>query len=65
MINMYSTTVVVNPEQKKPLGRWEYYIKRATVNVDWIKLEQDRVWWRSCERSNEPSGSIKTGDILD
>jgi hypothetical protein len=65
MINVYSTTVIVNPERKKPLGRREYNIKQATVNVDWIKLEQDRAWWRSCERSNEPSGPIKGGDILD
>ena len=34
--------------------------------MDWIELAQDRDNWKgSCERGNEPSGSIKRGEILD
>jgi hypothetical protein len=29
--------------------------------MDWIGLAQDMYRWSSCERGNEPSGSIKAG----
>ena len=33
--------------------------------MDWIELEQDRVQVAgTCERGNEPSGSIKCGEFL-
>jgi hypothetical protein len=34
-------------------------------DIDWIDLAQDRDQWEgSCEHGNEPSGSIKFGEIL-
>jgi hypothetical protein len=58
--------LVGKPEGKRPLGRlrrrWMDNIKMDLVEiglsvVDWIGLAQDR--YSSCERGNEPSGSIK------
>jgi hypothetical protein len=62
--------LVGKPEGKRPLGRprsrWMDNIKMDLFEiemsvVDWIVLAQDRYRWResSCERGNEPSGSIK------
>jgi hypothetical protein len=34
--------------------------------VDWIHMAQDRAEWRvSSEHGNEPSGSMKGGELLD
>jgi len=33
--------------------------------MDWIGLAQDRQLVDACERSNEPSGSVKCGEFLD
>jgi hypothetical protein len=60
--------LVRKPEGKRPLGRprrrWIDNIKmdlleRGLSVVDWIGLAKDRYMWSSCERGNEPSGSIK------
>jgi hypothetical protein len=32
--------------------------------MDWINLAQDRDKWRVCEHGNEPSHSVKFGDLL-
>jgi hypothetical protein len=65
--NMYRL-LVGKPEGKRPLGRprrrWMDNIKMDLSEigvgvVDWIGLAQDRYRWNSCERVNEPSGSIK------
>jgi hypothetical protein len=40
-------------------------IKNGYENEDWIPLIQDMVQWRAVLKSNEPSGSIKRGNILD
>jgi hypothetical protein len=51
--------------------RWEDNIKMdlqkvGWVGMDWIELAQDRDRWRgSYECGNEPSGSIKCGELLD
>jgi hypothetical protein len=34
-------------------------------DVDWIHLTQDGPAAGSCEHGNEPSGSMKGGEILD
>jgi hypothetical protein len=44
--------LVGKPEGKKPLGRprrrWEYWVRMAWLGgVDWIRLAQDRDWWRA------------------
>jgi hypothetical protein len=61
-------------EGKRPLGRprrrWEDNIKVDVQEVgcggmDWIELAQDRQVAGTCESGNEPSGSIKCGEILD
>jgi hypothetical protein len=58
--------LVGNPERKRQLGRprhgCEYYIRMDVremgwEDVDWLLLVQGRLG--SCERGNEPSGSIK------
>jgi hypothetical protein len=61
--------LVGTPEGKLPLGRprrwWIDNMKMDLLEirlggVDWIGLAQDRYRWEiSCERGNEPSGSIK------
>jgi hypothetical protein len=33
--------------------------------MDWIDLAQDRDQGRTCERGNEPSGSIKRWEVLE
>jgi hypothetical protein len=34
--------------------------------MDWIALAQDRDQWRgSCEYGNEPSASLKCGEVLE
>jgi len=59
------------PEGKRLLGRprrrWEYNINTDLQEVgcgcmDWIELAQDS---DTCECDNEPSGSIKCGELLD
>jgi hypothetical protein len=63
--------LVENPEGKRPLGRpkrtWVDNIKMDLREIgwdgmDWIDLAQDR---GSCERGNEPSGSIKCWEVLE
>jgi hypothetical protein len=63
--------MVGKPEGKRPLGsprcRWADNIKMDLKDIgcsgmDWIDLAQVEV---SCEYSNEPSGSIKCGEILE
>jgi hypothetical protein len=58
--------LVGKPEGRRPLGRprrrWIDNIKMGLLEiglsvVDWIGLAQDR--YSSCERGNEPLGSIK------
>jgi hypothetical protein len=49
---------------------WEDKIKMDLQEVgcegmDWIDLAQDRDSWGTCGYGNEPSGSIKYGEILD
>jgi hypothetical protein len=66
--NVY-TPLVGKPEGKRQLGRpkhwWANNIKmdlaeRGCGSVDWNGVAQDRnKWGSSCERGNEPSGSIK------
>jgi hypothetical protein len=60
--------LVGRPEGKRPLGRprrrWEDNIKMdlreiGIDGVNWIRLAQDNVQWRTCENGNEPSVSIK------
>jgi hypothetical protein len=63
--------LVGNPEGKRPLGRprrrWVDNIKMDLREIGWIGL----IWLRigtvegSCERGNEPSGSIKCGEVLE
>jgi hypothetical protein len=63
------------PEGKRPLGRprhrWVDNIKMNLREIgwsgmDWIDLAQNRDQWRrSCEHSNETSGSIKRWEILE
>jgi hypothetical protein len=48
----------------RPRRRWIDNIKMDLLEiglcvVDWIGLVQDRYRYSSCERGNEPSGSIK------
>jgi hypothetical protein len=34
-------------------------------DMDWIDVAQDRNQWRALVNTNEPSGSIKLGEILE
>jgi hypothetical protein len=43
----------------------EFKNKNGYENKDWIPMIQDMVQWREVLKSNEPSGSIKRGNILD
>ena len=66
--------LVGKPEGKRPLGRprrrWEDNIKMDLEVVgrgcgDRMELAQDRKSWRgACEYGNEPSVSIKCGELL-
>ena len=69
-IGLYGV-LVGNPERKRPLrkhrNRWEDNIKMDLQEVgygsmDWMELAQEA---GTCERGNEPSGSIKCGEFLD
>ena len=63
------------PEGKRPHGRssrrWEDNItidlqEVGCGSIDWIDLSQDRDKAAgTCERGNEPSGSIKCGEFSD
>jgi hypothetical protein len=64
--------LVGNPEGKRPLGRprrrWVDNIKLDLRKIgwdggDWMNLAQGPVEG-SCERGNEPSGSIKRWEVL-
>ena len=65
---------VGKPEEKRPLGRpkhrWEHNIKMDLQAVGCV-LWTGASWFRialvagTCERSNEPLDSIKSGEFLD
>ena len=66
--------LVGKPEGKRPLGRprrrWvDNMMDLQEVGcgyMDWIGLAQDRDGWgEACECGNEPSGSVKYGELLD
>jgi hypothetical protein len=49
--------------------RWEdnirmYLRKIVWKGVEWIHLAQHSYWWQAVMNSSEPSGSIKTGNLL-
>jgi hypothetical protein len=66
---------VGNPEGKRPQGRprrrWLDNIKMDLREIgwggmDWIDLAQDRASGEgSCERGNEPSGSINRWEVFE
>jgi hypothetical protein len=65
--------LVGKPEGRRPLGRprrkWVDNIKIDLREIgwdgmDWIELAQNRAVEGSCERGNEPSGSIKCWEVL-
>ena len=53
------TTFRWNEILKQTLKKWD------GGGMDWIDPAQDGQVLGSCEHSNEPSGSIKCGEILD
>jgi hypothetical protein len=64
------------PKGKTPLGRpkrrWKDNIKIAFQEmawwgkgVNWTDLAQARDAWRTCERGNEPSDTIKRGECIE
>jgi len=64
--------LVGKPEGRRPLGRprcrWADNIRMDLQEVgcgymDWIGLAQDRQVADACECGNEPSGSVKCGEI--
>jgi len=64
--------LVGKPEGRRPLGRrrrrWVDNIRTdlqevGCVYMDWIGLAQDRQVADACECGNEPSGSVKCGEI--
>ena len=66
--------LVGKPEGKTPLGRprrrWVDNIRMdlqevGCGHVDWIGLAQDRDRWLTLECGDEPSGSVKCGELLD
>jgi hypothetical protein len=61
--------LVGKTEGRRPLGRprrrWEDGVRMdlreiGLGGVDWIRLAQDRDWWRAVECGDEPSGSCAT-----
>jgi hypothetical protein len=53
--------------RKEPLGRPRQKWKDNVENVlhGLIRLAEDRDKWHACEHGNEPSGSIKCGELPD
>jgi hypothetical protein len=73
MSNVYKI-LVWKYRQKRPLGRprreWENNItidmrEIGWEGVDWMQLAQDREQWWVVVNTNDPSGYIKGGEILD